>query len=67
LPAFHEQSQQFIPVVDLSISPLWEINFGVGIGATAGTDHLLVKAIIGRRFNWGRSHARAAETDNGVR
>ena len=27
-----------------------EFNFGVGIGATRGTDHLLVKMIVGYRF-----------------
>jgi hypothetical protein len=52
---FHAQSQQFVPAVDLDISPRWEINFGVGIGVTAGTDHLLVKGILGRRFNWGHT------------
>jgi tartrate dehydratase alpha subunit/fumarate hydratase class I-like protein len=41
-------------VTDLNVSPLWEINIGVGIGGTASTDHLIVKAILGRRFDWGR-------------
>jgi hypothetical protein len=53
---FTEQSQQFVPAFDLNVSPKWEINFGVGIGVTAGTDHLLVKAILGRRFDWGNRH-----------
>jgi hypothetical protein len=52
---FHEQSQLFIPAFDLDVSPRWEINFGIGVGVTGGTDHLLVKAILGRRFNWGHS------------
>lgn len=52
---FHEQSQQFVPAFDLDVSPRWEINFGVGVGATAGADHMLVKTIIGRRFDWGHS------------
>jgi hypothetical protein len=52
---FHEQSQQFVPAFDLDVSPRWEINFGLGVGVTAGTDHLLIKAIIGRRFDWGHS------------
>ena len=30
---------------------IWEFNFGVGIGVTQATDHLLVKMIIGRRLN----------------
>ncbi|HMK84861.1 MAG TPA: hypothetical protein VK437_02790 [Steroidobacteraceae bacterium] len=50
----HDQQQQFFAVVDLNVSALWEINLGVGIGATASTDHLIVKAILGRRFDWGR-------------
>jgi hypothetical protein len=40
--------------VDLTVSPKWEINFGVGIGPTAATDHWIVKGIIGRRFDWGK-------------
>jgi len=46
----HEQQHQFMPSLDLNLSPDWEINFGVGIGATASTDHLLVKLILGYRF-----------------
>jgi len=57
-----EQSQQFVPAFDLNVSPKWEINFGVGVGVTAGTDHMLVKAIIGRRFDWGNRHARGDKT-----
>jgi hypothetical protein len=49
-----EQQQQLFVVTDLNVSPVWEINFGVGLGPTAGTDHLIVKGILGRRFNWGR-------------
>ncbi|SRR5579883_168845 len=45
-----EQQQQIIPSVDLNLSPNWEFNFGVGIGATHSTDHLLVKMILGYRF-----------------
>jgi hypothetical protein len=47
-----EQQQQFFPSVDLNVSPDWELNFGVGWGVTRSTDHLIVKAIIGRRFSW---------------
>ena len=47
-----EQEQQFFPAVDLNVSPKWEINFGVGVGVTASTDHLIVKGIVGRRFDW---------------
>jgi hypothetical protein len=51
----HNQEQQFFPVVNLFVSPKWEINFGAGWGATASTDHLIVKGIIGRYFNWGKT------------
>ena len=50
----HDQQQMVFPAVDLNVSPEWEINFGVGIGPTAATDHWIVKGIIGRRFNWGK-------------
>jgi hypothetical protein len=50
----HDQQQQLFVVTDLNVSPVWEINFGVGVGATAATDHLIIKAILGRRFDWGR-------------
>jgi len=49
-----DQQQQFIPNVDVDFGPNWEFNFGVGVGVTHGTDHLLVKMIIGRRLNWGK-------------
>jgi len=51
--ALHTQQQQFFIVTDLNTSPKWEINAGIGVGPTAGTDHLLVKGILGRRFDWG--------------
>jgi hypothetical protein len=50
----HDQQQQLFFVTDLNVSPVWEINIGVGVGATASTDHLIFKAILGRRFDWGR-------------
>lgn len=49
----HEQQQQIFAVTDLNVSPEWEINIGVGLGPTAATDHLIVKGILGRRFDWG--------------
>ncbi len=53
----YQQQQQIVPCIDLNLSPDWEFNFGVGVGATRSTDHLLVKMILGRRFNWGgRKH-----------
>jgi hypothetical protein len=54
IASLHNQQQQFFPAVDLNVSPKWEINFGVGVGPTAATDHWIIKGIIGRRFDWGR-------------
>ena len=50
----HNQQQQIFAVSDLNVSQQWEINFGVGLGATSATDHLIIKGIIGRRFSWGK-------------
>ena len=47
-----DQQQQFFPTIDVDFGPKWEFNFGVGVGATRTTDHLIVKCIIGRRFSW---------------
>lgn len=52
--ALHDQQQQIFAVTDLNVSPKWELNFGVGVGGTASTDHVIVKAIVGRRFDWGK-------------
>jgi len=52
---FRDQQQQIIPAVDLNLGPNWEFNFGVGVGVTHSTDHLLVKMILGRRF--GAAHS----------
>ena len=49
-----DQQQQFFPIIDLDLGPDWEFNFGVGVGMTASTDHLIVKCIVGRRFSWTR-------------
>jgi hypothetical protein len=46
----YQQEQQIVPAIDLNVSPKWEFNFGVGVGVTRGTDHLIVKMIIGRRI-----------------
>jgi hypothetical protein len=54
IASLHEQQQQIFPAIDLNVSPVWEINFGVGIGPTAATDHWIIKGILGRRFDWGR-------------
>ncbi|MGH9494790.1 MAG: hypothetical protein ACRD3B_07330, partial [Candidatus Sulfotelmatobacter sp.] len=50
--ALHNQEQQFVPSIDVDFGPQWEFNFGVGVGATQATDHLIVKCIVGRRFSW---------------
>ncbi|WP_353062479.1 hypothetical protein RBB77_14370 [Tunturibacter psychrotolerans] len=55
--SLHYQQQQIFVVTDLNTSPKWEINIGVGVGSTASTDHLIVKGILGRRFDWGRKSA----------
>jgi len=52
-----DQQQQIMPTVDLNLSPNWEFNFAVGVGVTQGTDHLLVKMILGRRFGVPPKHS----------
>lgn len=54
-----EEQQQIVPAIDLNLSPNWEFNFGVGVGITHSTDHLLAKMIVGYRFDhlwFPRSH-----------
>ena len=58
------QQQQIFAAADLNVSPRWEINFGVGVGATSSTDHLIVKGIIGRRFSW-RHERETPDTSKG--
>lgn len=55
--ALRQQQQQIFAVTDLNVSPKWEINIGIGVGPTAATDHLIVKGILGRRFDWGHHTA----------
>ena len=59
----HDQQQQIIPAIDLNLGPSWEFNFGVGVGVTHATDHMLVKMIIGRRFGTGSRKAKATGQD----
>jgi hypothetical protein len=47
-----QQQHQIFPTVDLNLAPQWEINFGVGVGVTRSTDHLIAKLILGYRFNF---------------
>ena len=46
-----DTEQAFVPAINVDFGKAWEFNFGVGIGVTHNTDHLLVKAILGYRFN----------------
>jgi hypothetical protein len=47
-----QQQQQIFPAIDLNLSPNWEVNFGLGVGLTRSTDHLIAKMILGYRFNF---------------
>ena len=47
---FKNQEQQIIPTVDLNFGPKWEFNFGVGVGITGSTEHVVAKLILGYRF-----------------
>ena len=47
-----QQQQQIFPAIDLNLSPRWEVNFGVGVGVTRSTDHLIGKMILGYRFDF---------------
>jgi hypothetical protein len=47
-----DQQHQIFPAVDLNLSPKWEINFGLGVGLTRATDHLIAKMILGYRFDF---------------
>ncbi len=42
--------QQVFGVVDLHVSPRWEVNAGLGAGMTEASSHLVGKVILGRRF-----------------
>jgi hypothetical protein len=46
------QFQQIIPAVDLDFGQNWEFNFGVGMGVTQSTERLLIKMILGYRFDF---------------
>jgi hypothetical protein len=47
---FSDQQHQIGPSLDLNFSPKWEFNFGVVVGLTHSSDHLIFKMILGRRF-----------------
>jgi hypothetical protein len=48
----NQQQHQIFPAIDLNVSPKWEINFGLGVGITRATDHLIAKMILGYRFDF---------------
>jgi len=48
----HDQQHQLFPVIDLDLGPQWEFNAGVGVALTPSTDRLIIKMILGYRFNW---------------
>jgi hypothetical protein len=50
-----DQFHQIIPAVDVDFGKNWEFNFGVGAGVTQATERLLIKAILGYRFNFKRN------------
>ena len=47
-----DQQHQICPSVDLNLGQEWEFNFGVALGLTHSTDNMLVKMIVGKRFNF---------------
>jgi hypothetical protein len=46
------QQHQIFPAIDLNLAPQWEVNFGLGVGLTGSTDHLIAKMILGYRFDF---------------
>src|SRR5437660_1166249 len=45
-----DQEHLIRPAIDVNFSTDWELNFGLGVGVTHSTDHLILKMIVGRRF-----------------
>ena len=54
------QQHQLGPVVDIDVSPVWEINVGYMFGLTPATEKGIVKLILGRRADWKRPKAQPA-------
>jgi hypothetical protein len=48
----NQQQHQIFPALDLNLSPNLEVNFGLGVGLSGATDHLIAKMILGYRFNF---------------
>jgi len=47
-----ERFHQLIPAVDVEFGKNWEFNFGVSMGFTKNNERLMIKAILGYRFNF---------------
>jgi len=47
-----DQQHQIFPVIDFDLGPRWEFNAGIGVGLTPSTDRLIIKMILGYRFEW---------------
>jgi hypothetical protein len=46
------QQHFIIPAIDLNVSEDWEFNAGIGVGLTGSGDHMVIKFIVGRRFDF---------------
>jgi hypothetical protein len=46
------QQHLIFPVIDLNLGPKWEFNAGVGFGLTPATDGVILKLILGYRFDF---------------
>jgi hypothetical protein len=47
-----DQHHLIFPTLDVNAGPNWELNFGVGRGLTGASERLIVKWIVGYRFNF---------------
>jgi hypothetical protein len=48
-----DQAHLILPCLDVDFGEDWEFNVGLGVGVTQATDHMILKLILGRRFNFG--------------
>jgi hypothetical protein len=47
-----QQQHQIFSTITLHLFPKWEVNFGLGVGLTGSTDHLIAKMNLGYRFDF---------------
>jgi len=47
-----DQQHTIFPSIDLDLGPEWEVNFGPGFGLTSSADRLILKLIVGYRFDF---------------